>query len=158
MPTEETSTLSTDLVITSLGFHGEPSAMFYDRGLGHLQNVSGRITNHIATICNNIYTSGWAATGAKGVLASTMMNAYGVADTIISDWVANKHIGRDKALNLDEPPEEIRTALEEGLVTNYADWKKIDEEEVRRGEAIGKERERMGWVEARKFLNKYSPD
>ena len=132
--------------------------MFYDRGLGHLQNVSGRITNHIATICNNIYTSGWAATGAKGVLASTMMNAYGVADTIISDWVANKHVGRDKALNLDEPPEEVQTALEEGLVTNYADWKKIDEEEVRRGEAIGKERERMGWVEARKFLNKYSPD
>jgi adrenodoxin-NADP+ reductase len=78
-----------------------------------------------------------------------MMNAYGVADTIISDWVAN---GRDMASNLDEPPE-VRRALKDGLVTNYADWKKIDEEEVRRGEAIGKERERMGWVEASKFLN-----
>ena len=154
VPTGETSTLPTDLVITSLGFHGEPGAMFYDRGVGHLRNVSGRITNHAGTILNNIYASGWAATGAKGVLASTMMNAYGVADTIISDWKANKHIGRDKALNLDEPPEEVQTALKEGLVTNYADWKKIDEEEVRRGEVIGKERERMGWVEASKFLNK----
>ena len=151
VPTEETSTLPTDLVITSLGFHGDPSAMFYDQGLGHLRNVSGRIINHTGTIFNNVYTSGWAATGAKGVLASTMMNAYGVADTIISDWVAN---GRDKALNLDEPPKEVQTALKDGLVTNYADWKKIDEEEVRRGEAIGKERERMGWVEASKFLNK----
>jgi hypothetical protein len=48
----------------------------------------------------------------------------------------------------------VQKALEEGMVTNYADWKKVDEEEVRRGEAIGKERERMGWVEASKFLNK----
>ena len=152
VPTGEISTLPTDLVITSLGFHGEPSAMYYDPSLGHLRNVSGRIIDHAGTIFNNVYTSGWAATGAKGVLASTMMNAYGVADTIISDWVLN---GRDKALNLDdEPPEEVQTALKEGLVTNYADWKKIDEEEVRRGEAIGKERERMGWVEASKFLNK----
>jgi adrenodoxin-NADP+ reductase len=129
--------------------------MFYDRGVGHLRNASGRITNHTGTILKNVYTSGWAATGAKGVLASTMMNAYGVADTVISDWVAD---GRDTALNLDGPPEEVQTALKEGLVTNYADWKKIDEEEVRRGESIGKERERMGWVEASKFLNKYTSD
>jgi adrenodoxin-NADP+ reductase len=114
--------------------------MFYDRGLGHLRNVSGRITNGAGTIINNVYASGWAG---KGVLASTMMNAYGVADTIISDWIANKHSGQEKALNLDDPPEEVQTALKEGLVTKYADWKKIDEEEVRRGEANGKERERM---------------
>ena len=155
VPTKETSTLPTDLVITSLGLHGEPKAVYYDRGLGHLRNISGRITDGAGTILNNIYASGWAATGAKGVLASTMMNAYGVADTIISDWAANKHAGQeDKVLNLDEPPEEVQTALKEGLVTNYTDWKKIDEEEVRRGEAIGKERERMGWFEASKFLNK----
>ena len=84
-----------------------------------------------------------------------MMNAYGIAETIISDWAANTRIGGDnKALNLDEPPEEAQTALKEGLVTNYADWKKVDEEEVKKGEATGKERERMGWVEASKFLNK----
>ena len=155
MPTGETSTLPTDLVITSLGFHGEPRARFYDRGLGYLCNVSGRITDCAGTIFNNMYASGWAATGAKGVLASTMMNAYGIAETIISDWAANTRIGGDnKALNLDEPPEEAQTALKEGLVTNYADWKKVDEEEVKRGEATGKERERMGWVEASKFLNK----
>ena len=83
-----------------------------------------------------------------GMLASTMMslNSYGIADTIISDWdselEANTHIGRDKASNLDEPPE-VQTALKEGLVTKYTDWKKIDEEEVR-GEAMGKERERCG--------------
>jgi hypothetical protein len=54
--------------------------MFYDHELDHLRNRAD----------TNIYTSGWAATGA---MASTMMNAYEVADTIISDWVANKHVG-----------------------------------------------------------------
>jgi len=151
VPTEGTSTLSTDFVIASLGFRSDPKAIFYDHGLGHLRNVSGRIMTKSGTILKNIYASGWAATGAKGVLASTMMDAYGVADTIISDWQANQVV---KSLNLDEPPQEVQTALKEGLVTDYADWKKIDEEEVRRGEAIGKERERMGWVEASKFLNK----
>jgi adrenodoxin-NADP+ reductase len=151
VPTEETSTLSTDLVITSLGFRGDPKSMFYDHGLGHLRNDSGRIMTKIGTIWKNAYASGWAATGAKGVLASTMMNAYGVVDTIITDWQANQGVERD---NLDEPPQEVQKALREGLVTDYADWKKIDEEEVRRGEAIGKERERMEWVEASEFLNK----
>ena len=155
--TGETSTLSTDLVITSLGFRSEPTADFYDPGLRHLRTVSGRIINNSGATLKNIYASGWAATGAKGVLASTMMDAYGVADTIVSDWQANGENGQDKILNLEEPPPEVQTALKEGLVTDYIDWKKIDEEEVKRGQAIGKERERMGWIEASKFLNKLRP-
>ena len=155
--TGETSSLSTDLVITSLGFHGEPTASFYDPGLGHLRTVSSRVITSSGTTLKNVYASGWAATGAKGVLASTMMNAYGVADTIISDWQANAEDGQDKILNLDEPPQEVQTALKDGLVTEYTDWKKIDGEEVRRGEAIGKERERMGWAEANKFLRTTRP-
>jgi len=156
VPTGETSILPTDLVITSLGFHGEPMARFYDPGLRHLRTVSGRIVTSSGTTVKNVYASGWAATGAKGVLASTMMDAYGIAGTIISDWQANAEDGQDRILNLEEP-QEVRRALKEGLVTEYADWKKVDEEEVRRGEAMGKERERMGWVEASKFLNKLHP-
>ena len=57
-------------------------------------------------------------------------------------------------MNLDKPPKEVQMALKEGLVTSYADWKKIDEEEMRRGNVIEKERERMGWDQASKFLNK----
>ena len=33
----------------------------------------------------NIYTSGWAATCAKGVLTSTMTNMYAVVDTVLRD-------------------------------------------------------------------------
>ena len=151
--TQETSTLPTDLVITSLGFHGDPSFSFYDQELGHSRNDSGRITHQDGTILKNVYTSGWAAHGAKGVLALTMGDAYRVADTMVRDWVAN---GQEEASDLDEPPKEVQLSMKDGIVTSYEDWKKIDEEEMRRGKAIGKERERMGWDEASKFLNKCS--
>ena len=34
----------------------------------------------------------------------------------------------------------------------YEDWKRVDAEEVRRGQAGGKERERMDWAEAHTFI------
>ncbi|KDR79800.1 hypothetical protein GALMADRAFT_241881 [Galerina marginata CBS 339.88] len=170
VPTGETSTLSTDLVVTSLGFHGEPTVSFYDPGLRHLRTVAGRVVTSNGTILKNVYASGWAATGAKGVLATTMMNAYSVADTVISDWqaasdrvpMADDDVQRCQAdyqvhdlppLNpnppLDEIPEEVEKALKQGNITDYELWKEIDQEEIRRGEALGKERERMGWQEMR---------
>jgi adrenodoxin-NADP+ reductase len=169
--TGETSVLPTSLVVTSLGFHSDPMMSFYDPGLGHLRTLSGRVISSSGTALRNVYASGWAATGAKGVLASTMMDAYAVADTIVSDLhpkgeeadatsvppsPSSEQINNDILMNsdphLDGVPPEIEVTLKEGLVTGYEDWKAIDTEEVRRGEAIGKERERMGWEEARIFL------
>ncbi|PPR05481.1 hypothetical protein CVT26_009048 [Gymnopilus dilepis] len=170
------STLPTDLVITSLGFHGEPTGAFYDPGLKHLRNVGGRVVTSNGTVLKGVYASGWAATGAKGVLASTMVDAYGVAERILGDWqeeaqdspssTADAGDGADAQVDalpalrraadvdLDAVPEEIQKGLVDGekKITTYEDWKKVDAEEVRRGEDKGKERERMGWEEARAFL------
>ncbi|KAF9482864.1 FAD/NAD(P)-binding domain-containing protein [Pholiota conissans] len=164
VPTGEVSTISTDLVVTSLGFHGEPTVRFYDPGLQHLRTLGGRIVTSNGSLVRNAYASGWASTGAKGVLASTMMNAYDVADTIIADWMdggenANGNNAEDllplgASPELDEVPKEVCEGLREGLVTQYADWKRIDAEEIKRGEMLGKERERMGWSEARAFVVK----
>jgi adrenodoxin-NADP+ reductase len=96
-----------------------------------------------------------------------MLDAYAVAETISSDWLAKDGIAgdavtlasvRDGELKMnpfphpDEPPPEIRAGLAEGMVTEYQDWKAVDCEEVKRGEKTGKERERMGWEDARAFL------
>ncbi|KAG6836213.1 hypothetical protein H0H93_010272 [Arthromyces matolae] len=117
--------------------------------------------------------------GARGVLAATMMDAYGVAQTMLGDWLnggvaparstesdvgVNVQNGEEETeqeimateinsdLDLDAPPSEIQDALRKGTVLEYGDWKKIDEEEQRRGEVVGKERERMEWEEVRTFL------
>jgi len=122
-----------------------------------------------------VYTSGWAATGAKGVLASTMLNAHATVDTILSDLRATSpglealQTGPapppssailsgevEQRLNpnpdLESIPEDILQARKDGLTFDYRDWKKVDSEEKRRGEVEGKERERMDWEGARQFL------
>lgn len=178
VPTGETSILETDLVITSVGHRAEPFQAWYEPALGHLRNVQGRIIDTSGKTLKNVYTSGWAATGAKGVLASTLLNANAVADTIISDYLIDngraddagrmlkglsssadmtlKHVF-DSDPHPDDPPPEIVQGLKDGLVTDYKRWKAIDEEEIRRGKEVGKEKERMDWEGARAFLAGWTP-
>ncbi|KAF8066817.1 hypothetical protein FPV67DRAFT_1496622 [Lyophyllum atratum] len=181
IPTGETSTVSTSLVVTSLGFHAEPWSPFHDPTIMHMRTTpGGRVVvpasdgSSAGTALQNIYASGWAATGAKGVLASTMLNAYAVADTVLSDWLPGGEVQtvvtpassdatcvtRDAAQVLlnpsphpEDPPMEVVEGLNDGLITEYGDWKRLDAEEVRRGALLGKERERMGWQEAKAFLD-----
>ena len=61
-----------------------------------------------------------------------------------------------KEVDLDAVPPEVEAGLSEGQVTDFEDWRKIDAEEIRRGEAMGKERERMEWKEVRSFLSRTS--
>lgn len=162
VPTGKSSTFPTDLVITSLGFHAEPSSTFYDPSIAHLRTMSGRIVTSEGTTLRNVYGSGWAATGAKGVLALTMMNAYDTARTIVDDWMGGDEdedipdreevLNNDLALDLEKLPEEVEEAIVKAQVMQYGDWKKVDDAEVERGGKEGKERERMKWEEARTFL------
>jgi len=159
VPTGKTSILPTSLVVTSLGFHGEPTASFYDPGLRHLRTLGARIITDEGLGLKNVYASGWAATGAKGVLASTMMNAYAAADTILRDTLPSsepaeliEEIVLNPEPDLDAIPVEVEQGIMEGTITQYGDWKRIDEEEMRRGREAGKERERLSWGEMRLFL------
>ncbi|KAH9917732.1 uncharacterized protein B0H18DRAFT_958250 [Fomitopsis serialis] len=177
VPTGETSTLPTSLVVTSLGHRAEPSAPWYDPALGHLRTLGGRVLDAAGRTVRNVYASGWAAVGARGVLAGTMMDAYAVADTILRDAFPGEDVktvpvgdvdvgagartggteadGEDvlpRTAEGEGPPVEVEKAWREGRVTDYADWRAINAEEVRRGREKGKERERMAWEEARAFL------
>ncbi|KAG6848849.1 hypothetical protein H0H87_003418, partial [Tephrocybe sp. NHM501043] len=58
------------------------------------------------------------------------------------------------APNPEGLPVEVTEGLEQDIVTEYKDWKRVDQEEVKRGAETGKERERMGWEEARVFLGR----
>lgn len=168
--TGETSVLPTSLVVTSLGFQSEVQAPMYDPALGHIRTISGRVVSPTGQTLRNVYASGWAAMGAKGVLASTMMDAYAVADTILNDS-SSEHvqtvplsapdvdttdtsgISMSTDPDPDAPPPEVQEAINDGLITQYEDWRAIDAEEVKRA-VEGKERERMDWVEAKAFLDK----
>ncbi|KAG5637314.1 hypothetical protein H0H81_005007 [Sphagnurus paluster] len=143
--TSETTKVSTSLVVTSLGFHAEPQASLRT-------DSSGRVISDSPPPGVSLYASGWAATGAKGVLATTMMNAYNVADTLLSDWQSG--ITGDTYSNPEDLPLKVVEGLRTGIITEYTDWKRVDAEEVRRGTQVGKERERMGWEDAKAFLQR----
>jgi adrenodoxin-NADP+ reductase len=114
-----------------------------------------------------VYASGWAATGARGVLAATMMDAYAVTDTILGDYHNDRYgaaaaplegetysddvlVGDD--VDLESLPKEVEEGVKERPVVEHNQWKRVDAEEMRRGAARGKEREGMEWEEAYEFL------
>ncbi|VDC00723.1 unnamed protein product [Peniophora sp. CBMAI 1063] len=160
VPTGATSALKTDLVITALGQASDPTTPFYDGAVRHVNaDPVGRVLGADGKPLRDVYSTGWAAMGARGVLATTMMHAYGVADLIATQPEAHdgeRFMASDVALD-HSVPEPVKEGLSNGVVTTYEDWKLVDAEEVRRGEAEGKERERMDWDQARTFLAQARP-
>ena len=190
-PSGKADTIDTDLVLTSLGYRAD--TWFNDSHVASGRVVIGAKTGTDSSrILKNVYASGWAANGARGVLASTMLDAHAVVDTILSDLRGSsfhtqpqrestkmgeshptpsvlapaalegagfnlkageevKEVMNPKA-ELDSFPKEIVEGLDRNEVVRYEDWKRVDEEEIRRGQALGKERERMNREEAKEFL------
>ncbi|KAF9073968.1 hypothetical protein BDP27DRAFT_1317758 [Rhodocollybia butyracea] len=163
----------TSLVITALGFHADPDssapyAQWYDSDTKHIKTLpGGRVsTTNLDSADPKIYASGWAATGAKGVLASTMMDAYSVADAILEDWTNHTSSSTDipsthiASSPWDAAPPEILRALSLStsppvmpFISGYHTEPAVTTGE-KAGSAEGKERERMGWGEAKPFLKK----
>ncbi|KAJ1309643.1 hypothetical protein OPQ81_006410 [Rhizoctonia solani] len=163
IPTGETQTVPTDLVIASVGYRSPAiQSAWHDRRLGRVRNVDGQVVREDGTAVRGVYTSGWAANGARGVLASTMWNAYSVAERILNDVTANVVSGPqpqvgsipDDGVALEGRPGLPLAVIEAGKwIISYPDWKRIDAEEIRRGGELGKERERMSWEEVVEFLD-----
>jgi adrenodoxin-NADP+ reductase len=169
VPTGASSRLRTDLVVTALGHHSDPLLAYYDPALGHLRTDRGRVLDTMSRVLRRVYASGWAAMGARGVLAATMIDAYAVADAILGDHFGDRPGGEAGVLpvqgeaysddvlvsedvDLESVPRTVQQGIKEKRVVPYDEWKKIDGEEMRRGIEKGKERERMGWEDVHEFL------
>ncbi|KAJ6610195.1 hypothetical protein B0H10DRAFT_2166100 [Mycena sp. CBHHK59/15] len=152
--------LDTHLVVTALGFRPEFPSFGLPAGMGLGLRADAEGTTRAGP--RRVYASGWAATGARGVLAATMQNAYAVADTMLTDIAAESASSSPADVPVDgmhpapanahPPPRSTHVDSTASAVPQYADWARIDAEEVRRGAARGKERERMAWAEAAAFL------
>lgn len=153
-------TTKTDMIVSSVGYKSEPlfspssspSAAVVEQGrLVQLPfdssrkivpNAGGRIIDPTTKDpIPGAFVSGWLARGPNGVIATTMMDAYSVADVILSDL---------------HSPDQSRTAAEEGAdllaqlkqestnqVVSFEGWRRIDEEEKQRGQKLGKLREKI---------------
>lgn len=163
-PTGEQERRNTDLIVTSVGYRSAPllgndSDEWLDPALGKIRNRQGRVHGADGSLVRNVYTCGWASNGAKGVLGTTMYDAYDVADLMISDHLSQsvdeEGPGATRLMNPATAPglpDMLRSSNLAQRVFSYDDWRKIDLEEIRRGKVADKERERMGWKEVIEFV------
>jgi len=121
IPTKETFTIKTGLVITAIGY----DAVEYQG----ITIENGRINNIAGFIEHNVYTTGWAKRGPTGVIGTNKSDSSDVVDLIIE--------------NLKEPKvsEGITALLKSGHeVIDQLAWGKINASEVISGEIAGKPR------------------
>lgn len=167
-PTGRTEITQTDMIVSSVGYRStpldavetsaqdqsNPFSLPFDSKQHLIPNSSGRVISPGSTSSNTlpgIYVSGWLARGPVGVIASTMYDAYSVADLITSDWrsTADKNQSLSSKLNLEGQDSIDFSSSPSGLqesqkrIVSYQDWKRIDAEEIRRGKELGKLREKM---------------
>jgi adrenodoxin-NADP+ reductase len=165
VPTGETSSLDAGLVVPALGHHAEAGAPWVDPVLKHVRTTGpgggGRVISSAGRHVRNVYASGWASMGARGVIAKTLLDAHEVAAAILEDAYEPREddgVEMDSVMANDvvddQPPAAVQEGIAKGTVTTYEDWKKVDDEEVRIAAATGKERERMVWDEAKGFLGR----
>lgn len=152
-PTGQTETTPVDLVVASVGYQSRPLdgvphglPLPFDAARHIVPNEQHRVVDD-ARVVPGLYVSGWLATGPVGVIASTMMDAFAAADTIMADWAAGRptlcaSVGQSGALG-GEPD-----ALAGRRIVRYHDWLQIDAAERARGAQLGKRREKFLSVEA----------
>src|SRR6202043_3312532 len=87
---------------------------------------------------HGVYATGWIKRGPSGIIGTNRADAVATVQSLLADLP-----------HLDSRPKSGTEGLHAALaridspVLSYGDWRRIDNEEQRRGEAIGKPREKI---------------
>lgn len=152
-PTGKTFTLKNELVILSIGYKGSSLKGYEEVGIAfnHKSNSlvhhDGRLllASHVSKDIGDVdhkynyakgwYTSGWIKNGPKGVIATTMMDAFDTADKVLEDLTNGVHT----EAKLEEP---IEQTLGSDIMT-WANWETLNAYELKKGEELEKSRNKV---------------
>ena len=140
--TGEIEELACGALFRSIGYRGVSIAgVPFDDGRGIFLNRDGRIVDG-ENVVPGLYAAGWIKRGPTGIIGTNREDSVATVNSLLAD-LPNVHAcakpGADGLKGLLES-RGIR-------VVSYADWRKIDAAEVRRGAAAGKPREKFARVE-----------
>ncbi|MEL6342307.1 MAG: FAD-dependent oxidoreductase [Myxococcota bacterium] len=131
--TAETWTQPAQLVLTAIGYRGIPiPGVPFRPDWGLIPNEDGRVLDGPdGPRRAGEYVVGWAKRGPSGLIGSNRPDARGVVALLLDDLP-----------DLPQPPSADRDLIDQiahrGVrVVRYADWKRLDAEEIRRGQARG---------------------
>jgi ferredoxin--NADP+ reductase len=137
--TGEILTLDCNLVFRSIGYKGVAIAgVPFDDRKGVIPNKEGRIMDGGGNPIPGLYTAGWIKRGPSGIIGTNRACSVATVKSVTDDIAS-----------LDGNPKPGAQALYSLLkqrnvkVLNYADWRKIDEQEISRGKPSGKPREKF---------------
>ncbi|ODV58436.1 NADPH-adrenodoxin reductase [Ascoidea rubescens DSM 1968] len=138
--TDEIVNVKNDLLISSIGYKGIPLPSCKQNDLSFnnefFLNIDGRIKQSDGTVKPGLYCLGWIKNNSNGAIASTMIDSFNVADSMISDYFINS-----KTLPIIKLGDEgIKHSLKNINYTTWDNWKKIDRIEKQKGKQIGVER------------------
>lgn len=127
------------LIFRSIGYKGLPlNGLPFNEKAGVVPNEKGRIIDENNQPITGLYTAGWIKRGATGVLGTNKKDAEESIKCLLEDLdalPACENRNSDALLKL-LTDRDIR-------VVTYDDWTLLDKEEVKRGEAVGKPREKF---------------
>lgn len=153
VPTGEKVVFKNELVFKSIGYKAvalqgmDQLNISFDTRRGIVPNTFGRVLVTSNTSDSHqdmvpgkgLYVTGWVKTGPTGVIASTMREAFEVAETMIEDYYTNK-VDRSLKPGFDGVAAKIQ---ESTRIVSWADWQKIDKAELDRGKNEGKSRSKF---------------
>lgn len=164
---EERVFVPADMVFTSIGYSSVPLRGMAALGInlirGVLPNDEGRVKaisardfglvrsdDAMMERVDGVYAAGWVKTGPTGVIASTMYSSFETGESLVQDWNDGRSFLKADAekRGWEGFKEEVRRVGGEPI--EWEEWKKIEEEEGKRGEPLGKEREKI--VDTRQML------
>jgi ferredoxin--NADP+ reductase len=142
--TGEMEELPVDLVFRSVGYRGVGiPGLPFDEGAGIVPNQEGRVTLE-GRPAPGLFVSGWIKRGPTGVIGTNKPDGAETAERIVADWTAGT-LPRPAAPE-PEAAEATLRARQANVIT-YADWCRVDEAELARGQAAGRPRVKFCSVE-----------
>lgn len=140
--TGEIEELACGVLFRSIGYRGVPiPGVPFDNSRGIFPNRDGRIVNG-ENVVPGLYAAGWIKRGPTGIIGTNRADGVATVKSLLAD-LPNLDAGAKPGAD------GLRALLESrgACVVSYADWRKIDAAEVRRGETAGKPREKFARVD-----------
>lgn len=136
--TGEKETIPCGLFFRSVGYRGLPlEGVPFDEQAGVIPNTEGRVTGQ-GEVVPGLYAAGWIKRGPSGVIGTNKPDSEETVRHILED-------ARDLTPCAQPDTEALIGLLRMKKIkaVRFSDWQKIDAEEIRRGVAIGKPREKI---------------
>ncbi|MES1919752.1 hypothetical protein MHBO_001528, partial [Bonamia ostreae] len=124
------------IVIKCIGYKSVPvPGVSFDEQKNIVPNINGKVANS-----KKLYVSGWLKNGPRGAIADSLFDAEQTVTTI--EW---DYINSNDTANQKNSLEKLTKSLLEKNV-KFIDkngWKRVNEEEIKRGKLRGVEREKI---------------